>query len=253
MKGTGDLVLPTFYDRPHWILAEMELVAEGGKGAEDVELVLGLDEMILSRVKLPRSDQSVTISSFLPADGQERETVLRLLTSSDANVQISIESLQIRAFAAGEGLACNVGSEDDDFVLMEGFHQPEPIGGGRDARWTSGMAMFRLPVPEIRAGLWQVEVLYSEAIRPPSAGPAGIEWAFNGKTIMPEAVRTMSDGWTSALFHLELSGQQEIPDHLALRCRSFVPAELLSSGDRRSLGVMVDRIAWIPSSSIAAP
>lgn len=136
----------------------------------------------------------------------------------------------------------DIGSEDDNFWLIRGFHDREygrerkPI---RNWRWTTGQAevLVLTEAPGVGVAL-SVHVLPD--VRPDPVSPA---FYFNGLPLSPSE-HTEETGSSTVDYRLVVPPDMVTGrvNRLTLSCPVWSPAETLGSPDKRKLGIAVDRI-----------
>ena len=160
--------------------------------------------------------------------------------------RLLIDRVRVRMLSAGTRLKCDVGSADDDLFLGAGFHARERDAVRRSWRWTRDEAFVNLYFPSHDRD-WNLEVRFSEQHRSPRAQPAQVAWSFNGSPVVP-ALEDAGDGWLLAAFRLQPSRDTAATNRLEIRCVPWSASVCDGTPDTRQLGIMVDRIDWMPAS-----
>jgi alpha-1,2-mannosyltransferase len=151
-------------------------------------------------------------------------------------VGISILLLSL-AYQVRTPFAIDVGSASDA-VSLRNFHEPESAGG-LSYRWSSSRSS--IVFPGIGAYAPAVLQLRLNGHRPANLPPPIITVIANGQEVVSFPV---TDGFET----YELSIARETAGwfgtlEVELHSETFVPDEFMASGDRRELGVLVDRVS----------
>lgn len=136
----------------------------------------------------------------------------------------------------------DVGTEQDVWWIVAGFHEREQAEGGSvSVRWTTGYGVMALPETVCGSAL-RVELDYLDKHRPPFEPADPVEMLFNGEPVFAE--KTVSVGGKRLTAYIPARLNRHAHPRLAIRCKPWVPVVSRLNSDSRSLGVMVDRLSY---------